>query len=223
MSRALKQHPVQAQHYPLHPSRKMVIDPISQKPIVMPEEITRKTGPMINAMAATTAARLARVRTSTIMDSMRTFRKLPHRLEPIARIGSVAFINDSKATNTNAAWYALDLTPAPIVWIMGGIDKGNDYEALLPLVREKVAAIVCVAKDPAPFQRVFGDIVPFYATQDMNEAVRKAYELAPENAYVLLSPACASFDLFENYEARGEAFRRAVQLLQESLSHESHP
>lgn len=167
-----------------------------------------------NAMAASTAARLLKIRKQTIRDSMESFQGVEHRLEQLGKINKVAFINDSKATNVNATFYALGSMNAPTVWIVGGVDKGNAYEDLLSLVNEKVKAIVCLGIDNHKIFEVFGNCVDtVIETSNMTDAVTKAFSLTEENDAVLLSPACASFDLFENYEDRGRQFKEAVQSL----------
>lgn len=167
-----------------------------------------------NAMAASTAARLLKIRKQTIRESMESFHGVEHRLEQLGKINKVTFINDSKATNVNATFYALDSMNAPTVWIVGGVDKGNKYEDLLALVNEKVKAIVCLGIDNEKIYEAFSNCVDTITeTSSMSDAVVKAYELTEENDAVLLSPACASFDLFENYEDRGRQFKIAVQSL----------
>jgi UDP-N-acetylmuramoylalanine--D-glutamate ligase len=167
-----------------------------------------------NAMAASTAARLLKIRKQTIRESMESFHGVEHRLEQLGKINKVAFINDSKATNVNATFYALDSMNSPTVWIVGGVDKGNKYEDLLALVNEKVKAIVCLGIDNHKIYEAFSNCVDtILESSNMEDAVSKAYELTEENDAVLLSPACASFDLFENYEDRGRQFKNAVQRL----------
>lgn len=167
-----------------------------------------------NAMAASTAARLLKIRKQTIRESMESFRGVEHRLEQLEKIGKVTFINDSKATNVNATFYALDSMNAPTVWIVGGVDKGNVYEDLLSLVNEKVKAIVCLGIDNQKIIEVYSNCVEtIIQTSSMAEAVTEAYALTEEHDAVLLSPACASFDLFENYEDRGRQFKTVVQSL----------
>ncbi len=167
-----------------------------------------------NAMAASTAARLLKIRKQTIRESMESFQGVEHRLEQLGKINKVAFINDSKATNVNATFYALDSMTAPTVWIVGGVDKGNVYEDLLPLVNEKVKAIVCLGIDNQKIYNAFSNCVDtIIESSNMPDAVAKAYGLTEDNDAVLLSPACASFDLFENYEDRGRQFKDAVQYL----------
>ncbi len=165
-----------------------------------------------NAMAASTAARLLKIRKQTIRESMESFHGVEHRLEQLGKINKVNFINDSKATNVNATFYALGSMNAPTVWIVGGVDKGNKYEDLLALVNEKVKAIVCLGIDNQKIIEAFSNCVDvILETSSMQDAVAKAYELTEENDTVLLSPACASFDLFENYEDRGRQFKNTVQ------------
>ena len=167
-----------------------------------------------NAMAASTAARLLKIRKQTIRESMESFRGVEHRLEQLEKIGKITFINDSKATNVNATFYALDSMNSPTVWIVGGVDKGNVYEDLLSLVNEKVKAIVCLGIDNQKIIEVFSNCVEtIIQTSSMAEAVTEAYALTEEHDAVLLSPACASFDLFENYEDRGRQFKTVVQSL----------
>jgi UDP-N-acetylmuramoylalanine--D-glutamate ligase len=137
-----------------------------------------------------------------------------HRLEKVLKIQNVQYVNDSKATNVNATFFALDSMTAPTVWIVGGVDKGNDYTELMPLVREKVKAIVCLGVDNKKIIDEFGNVVDIMVeVMNMSDAVRTASKLAEKGDTVLLSPACASFDLFENYEDRGRQFKVAVQNL----------
>ena len=167
-----------------------------------------------NTMAASMAAKLIGIRKQTIRESIANFQGAPHRLEKVLKIHHVQYINDSKATNVNATYYALDSMSAPTVWIVGGVDKGNDYKELMPLVREKVKAIVCLGTDNSKIKEVFGNVVDLMVeTFAMEEAVKVAYKIAERGDTVLLSPACASFDLFENYEDRGEQFKQNVKLL----------
>ena len=167
-----------------------------------------------NTMAAATVARLLGIRKETIRQSVANFQGAPHRLEKVLKIQHVQYINDSKATNVNATYYALESMNNPTVWIVGGVDKGNDYRSLLPLVREKVKAIVCLGVDNAPIIEAFGNVVDLMVeSYGMTEAVKIAYKIAERGDTVLLSPACASFDLFENYEDRGRQFKEAVQSL----------
>lgn len=167
-----------------------------------------------NAMAALTVATLLRIRKQTIRESLEGFQGVEHRLEKVLKINNVMYINDSKATNVNATFFALDSMENPTVWIVGGVDKGNDYSELLPLVNEKVKAIICLGVDNEKIINAFGNVVDtIIETDSMAMAVQVAYKLAERNNTVLLSPACASFDLFENYEDRGRQFKDAVRNL----------
>ncbi|MFK5879661.1 MAG: UDP-N-acetylmuramoyl-L-alanine--D-glutamate ligase [Flavobacteriaceae bacterium] len=167
-----------------------------------------------NAMAASMASQLLKVRNQTIRESLENFEGAEHRLEKVLKISGVEYINDSKATNVNATYYALDSVTAPIVWIVGGVDKGNDYFDLMPLVREKVKAIVCLGVDNQKIVQTFSSVIDLIVeTVGAEEAVKVAYKIAEKGDTVLLSPACASFDLFENYEERGRQFKQAVREL----------
>ena len=167
-----------------------------------------------NAMASGMIAQLLNVRNETLRESLEDFESVEHRLESVLMINGVQYINDSKATNINATFYALDSMKSDTVWIVGGIDKGNDYTDLLPLVHEKVKAIICLGVDNEKIKEAFSNVVDLIVeTQGAEEAVKVAYKLAQKGDAVLLSPACASFDLFENYEDRGRQFKAAVRLL----------
>lgn len=167
-----------------------------------------------NTMAASTAAKLIGIRKETIRQSVANFQGAEHRLEKVLKIHHVAYVNDSKATNVNATYYALESMKTPTVWIVGGIDKGNDYKSLMPLVREKVKAIICLGKDNSKIKEAFGNAVDLMVeTYAMDEAIKVAYKIAERGDTVLLSPACASFDLFDNYEDRGNQFKAAVRNL----------
>ncbi len=167
-----------------------------------------------NSMAAALAAKAMDVNKTVIRDSLASFKGLEHRLENVLSVGGVMYINDSKATNVDAAWYALECQRKPVVWIVGGVDKGNNYSSLVPLAKEKVKAMICLGKDNAKFHEAFKGVVK--SIQDASsaeEAVKLAYKQAKEGDVVLLSPCCASFDLFENYEDRGNQFKEAVRRL----------
>lgn len=167
-----------------------------------------------NAMAAAMTATLLKVRKDTIRESLEDFEGAEHRLESVLKINGVQYINDSKATNVNATFYALDSMKSPTVWIVGGVDKGNDYLDLMPLVREKVKAIICLGLDNQKIVQTFNNVVDLIVeTAGAEEAVKVAYKIAEKGDAVLLSPACASFDLFENYEDRGNQFKQAVREL----------
>ena len=167
-----------------------------------------------NALAAGIAARLLDIRESLVRESLMDFENVEHRLEFVASVNGIEFINDSKATNVNAAWYALESMTNPTVWIVGGVDKGNDYSELLPLVKEKVKAIVCLGTENQKIIEAFsGEVDTVVEASSAEEAVAHAYRLAQAKDTVLLSPACASFDLFQNYEDRGCQFKAAVRKL----------
>jgi UDP-N-acetylmuramoylalanine--D-glutamate ligase len=167
-----------------------------------------------NSMAAAIAGKVLNIRKETIRESLTDFQGVEHRLESVIMVAGINFINDSKATNVNSTWYALECQKTDVIWIAGGIDKGNDYSELSSVVREKVKAIVCLGKDNSKIIDAFTDMVPtIVETTSMEEAVRSAYYLAHKGDTVLLSPACASFDLFRNYEDRGQQFKMAVRNL----------
>ncbi len=165
-----------------------------------------------NAMAAIMTASLLKVRNNTIRESLEDFEGVSHRLENVLQIKGVQYINDSKATNVNATYYALESLQSPVVWIVGGVDKGNDYSDLLPLVHEKVKAIICLGVDNSKIIQTFQNVIDLIVeTAGMEEAVKVAYSVSERGDAVLLSPACASFDLFENYEDRGDKFKKAIR------------
>ncbi len=167
-----------------------------------------------NSLAAAIVANVLNIRKETIRESLSDFQGVEHRLEPVLTVCGINFVNDSKATNVNSTWYALECMPTGIVWIAGGIDKGNDYSELMQLVRRKVKAIVCLGKDNRKIMSSFSEVgTTIVETGSMEEAVRSAYYLAGKGDTVLLSPACASFDLFDNYEDRGRQFKQAVRNL----------
>ena len=169
---------------------------------------------LLNAMAASTVARLLDIRKESIRESLTHFKGAPHRMEKVLTIQHVSYINDSKATNINATFFALDSMETPFVWIVGGVDKGNDYEILLPMVRKKAKAIICLGVDNEKLRNTFENVTDiFIETQSMSEAVKIAHKVAVPKDTVLLSPACASFDLFQNYEDRGNQFKEAVRNL----------
>ncbi|WP_432222286.1 UDP-N-acetylmuramoyl-L-alanine--D-glutamate ligase [Flavobacterium sp. TMP13] len=169
---------------------------------------------MKNAMAASSVAKLMQIRKATIRESLSNFQGVEHRLEKVLKIQNVQYINDSKATNVNATFFALDSMNGPTVWIVGGVDKGNDYNELMSLVREKVKAIICLGVDNRKIIDAFGNVVDMMVeVNNMQDAVKTAQRLTEKGDAVLLSPACASFDLFENYEDRGRQFKQAVQNL----------
>jgi UDP-N-acetylmuramoylalanine--D-glutamate ligase len=190
--------------------------------IINEEEFTMETETMAlegkhnmkNAMAATSVAKLMKIRNATIRESLSNFQGVEHRLEKVLKIQNVQYINDSKATNVNATFFALDSMNTPTVWIVGGVDKGNDYNELMSLVREKVKAIICLGVDNKKIINVFGNVVDMMIeVNTMEDAVKMGQRLTEKGDTVLLSPACASFDLFENYEDRGNQFKQAVKNL----------
>ncbi|MBK7628928.1 MAG: UDP-N-acetylmuramoyl-L-alanine--D-glutamate ligase [Bacteroidales bacterium] len=167
-----------------------------------------------NSMAAAIAGKVLNIRKEVIRESLADFQGVEHRLEPVITVCGINFINDSKATNVNSVWYALECMENDIVWIVGGVDKGNDYSELFSVVKKKVKAIVCMGKDNKKIVEAFKDkVATIVETGSMEEAVRSSYYLAKKGDTVLLSPACASFDLFRNYEDRGRQFKQAVRNL----------
>ncbi len=169
----------------------------------------------MNALFAVRAAQALGISQEAIQRGLNTFVNVPHRMERVGEINGAMYINDSKATNVDAVFYALDAMTTPVVWIVGGQDKGNDYEPLRPLVRQKVKAIICLGADNAKIVDYFGgDVAHIVETRNAEDAVRAAMQVAQYGDTVLLSPACASFDLFRNYEDRGDQFREAVLKIQ---------
>ena len=167
-----------------------------------------------NSMAAAIAAKAMDIDNDVIRNGLATFQAVEHRLEKVLSIKDVLYINDSKATNVDAAWYALECQTRPVVWIVGGTDKGNDYTSLLPLAKEKVKAMICMGLDNKKFHESFEGIVPeIHDVTSASDAVKLAHKLAVSGDCVLLSPCCASFDLFKNYEDRGRQFKEAVRNL----------
>ena len=167
-----------------------------------------------NSMAAALAAKAMNIGDTEIREGLATFQAVEHRLENVLSIKDVLYINDSKATNVDAAWYALECQTRPVVWIVGGTDKGNDYSSLIPLAKEKVKAIICMGLDNAKIHAAFEEVVPkMYDVTSAQDAVQTAHKIAASGDVVLLSPCCASFDLFKNYEDRGRQFKDAVRSL----------
>ncbi len=165
-----------------------------------------------NSMAASMAATAVDIRKEKIREALQTFESLEHRMESVGVVKGITFINDSKATNVNSTWYALESMTQPVILILGGVDKGNDYSLLKELVKEKVKAIVCMGVDNRKIHEAFGDTVSLIVnTQTAADAVQSAYHFGNKGDVVLLSPACASFDLFKNYEDRGKQFKQAVK------------
>ncbi len=222
----LKKHPVQSTLLPFsltktiekgaYLNKENIIITIDNNQIIMPTTNLALEGKhnVKNAMAASTVAHLLKIRKQTIRESLENFQGVEHRLEQVLKINKVQYINDSKATNVNATYYALESMQTPTVWIVGGTDKGNSYEELFPFINEKVKAIICLGVDNEKLLHTFGNMVDvIIETQFMSEAVKIAYKVAEAGDSVLLSPACASFDLFENYEDRGRQFKNAVRNL----------
>jgi UDP-N-acetylmuramoylalanine--D-glutamate ligase len=166
-----------------------------------------------NSMAASIISQVLDIRKDVIRESMSDFQNVEHRLETFMTISHVDYINDSKATNVNSSWYALESMTHPTAWIVGGVDKGNDYTQLTELVKEKVKFIIALGKDVDKIHAAFGDLVEVYNAADMGEAVGIAYRFTNKGDAVLLSPCCASFDMFDNYEQRGNSFKDMVRSL----------
>ena len=226
ISEYLKKHSIQSTLLPFSLTKKIengayldndnIIITINNNKIIMPAKNIALDGKhnTKNAMAASTVSHLLKIRKQTIRESLENFQGVEHRLEQVLKINKVQYINDSKATNVNATYFALESMDAPTVWIVGGVDKGNDYTELFPFVNEKVKAIICLGVDNQKLIQSFGNMVDVIVeTQFMSEAVKIAYKIAESGDNVLLSPACASFDLFENYEERGRQFKEAVRNL----------
>lgn len=190
--------------------------PNQNQPLIMTIEQLALQGKhnVYNSMAASLAARIVDVRKEIIRESLQDFQNIEHRLEFVASINGIEFVNDSKATNVNSAWYALESMQKPIIWVCGGQDKGNDYNELSELVKAKVKAIVCLGKDNKKIIDAFKDLVDVIVeTDNAADAVAASYKIGKKGEVVLLSPACASFDLFQNYEDRGMQFKAAVRSL----------
>ncbi len=222
----LKSHPIQSTLLPFsltktiengaYLEKETIKITIDNNQIIMPTTNLALEGKhnIKNAMAASTVAHLLGIRKQTIRESLENFHGVEHRLENVLKINKVQYINDSKATNVNATYYALESMETPTIWIVGGQDKGNNYEELFRFVNEKVIAIICLGVDNEKLMNTFGNMVDIIIeTQFMSEAVKIAYKVAEAGDNVLLSPACASFDLFENYEDRGRQFKDAVRNL----------
>lgn len=222
----LKSHPVRSTLLPFSLTRKLeqgaFFENNNIKILIDNSQITMPTANLAlegkhnikNAMAASTVAHLLKIRNHTLRECLENFHGAEHRLENVLRINKVEYINDSKATNVNATYFALESMEAPTVWIVGGVDKGNNYKELFPFVNEKVKAIICLGVDNKKLFETFGNMVDVIVeTQYMSEAVKIAYKIAEAGDNVLLSPACASFDLFDNYEDRGRQFKEAVRQL----------
>jgi UDP-N-acetylmuramoylalanine--D-glutamate ligase len=225
----LKDHPVKARSYPFSIEKTIEngaylenntihinLHQTNQQPLIMSltELALQGKHNIYNSMASGIVAKVLELRNESIRESMGNFRNIEHRLEHVAKISGIDFINDSKATNVNSTWYALESMPSQVVLILGGVDKGNDYNMLKDLVKNKVKSIVCLGKDNKRIHDAFEDDVDVIVnTSSAQEAVQIAYHLAKKGDTVLLSPACASFDLFKNYEDRGDQFKQAVKEL----------
>ena len=220
----LKENKIEAQLIPFSVERELefgafikdknIITKINTEQFIMPLSNLALKGKhnVKNAMASAMSAQLLKVRKQTIKESLSNFEGAEHRLENVQKVKEVQYINDSKATNVNATFYALECMDDPTIWIVGGVDKGNDYHDLLPLVREKVKAIVCLGVDNKKIIETFSNVVDMIIeTAGAEEAVKVSAKLAAKGDNVLLSPACASFDLFDNYEDRGRQFKKAVR------------
>src|SRR5690606_24934915 len=224
----LKNNTTKAQLIPFSISKKIkgqgayleknkIIAMVNNEQITIPVEEIAIEGKhnLKNAMAATLVAQMMRVRKQSIRESLSNFQGVEHRLEKVARIQKVQYINDSKATNVNATYFALESMTGPTIWIVGGVDKGNDYDELLPFVHEKVKAIVCLGIDNEKIKRSFSNIIEdIVEASSMREAVHLAKSFSEPGDTVLLSPACASFDLFKSYEDRGNQFKNEVNKLE---------
>ena len=220
----MRQHTIKARHWPFSIERSM-----EQGAIIKNDQLTITTDKstfsmsmielalkgkhnIYNSMAAGIGARLLELRKEPIREALADFQNVEHRLEHVAMVHGIEFINDSKATNVNSVWYALESISKPMIWLVGGVDKGNDYTMLRDLVKNRVKAIVCMGTDNAAIHAAFDGLVPTITdTNSAEQAVRTAYDMAEAGDVVLLSPACASFDLFENYEDRGRKFKAAVR------------
>lgn len=222
----LEQHTIQAQKVPFSITKELeygayikdenLIINIDENKLTMPINTLALKGThnQKNAMASSTVAKLLKIRKQTIRESLANFDGVEHRLEHVLKINNVNYINDSKATNVNATFYALESMTSDTIWIVGGVDKGNDYSQLNSLVNEKVKAIICLGVDNEKIMKAFNNCVDvMIQTESMSEAIKIAYKLGERGDSVLLSPACASFDLFKNYEDRGRQFKDAVRQL----------
>lgn len=224
----LKDKKIRAKQYPfsikkkveqgayLNENNQVVINTNQLNPLLMTIQELALQGKhnLYNSMAAGVAGKLVDIRKDTIRESLSDFHNIDHRLEVVGNVHGIEFINDSKATNVNSTWYALESMSNPVILILGGVDKGNDYFMLNDLIKEKVKAIICLGTDNKKIIKAFSAIVPtIIEANSAKEAVANAYKLGKKGDTVLLSPACASFDLFENYEDRGTQFKQAVKAL----------
>jgi UDP-N-acetylmuramoylalanine--D-glutamate ligase len=229
-AKALAAHPVAAQMLPFSllppatpgafgafatgPQTYTLTDPKTQETMTIEELALQGKHNAYNSLAAGLSARLLQVRQEAVRESLAHFESLEHRLETVTSVHGISFINDSKATNVNSTYYALESMQHPTVWIVGGVDKGNDYSELMSLVASKVKAIVCLGVDNSKILAAFANShLPVVETHSMEDAVKASYSLARKGDTVLLSPCCASFDLFQNYEDRGRQFKASVRSL----------
>lgn len=228
IEKGLKEKKINAKQYPfsikqkleagayLNEENQVVINTNHINPLFMTIQELALQGKhnIYNSMAAGVAGKLVEIRKDTIRESLSDFHNIDHRLEVVGNVHGIEFINDSKATNVNSTWYALESMSNPVILILGGVDKGNDYSMLNDLVKEKVKAIICLGTDNKKIIKAFGNIIETITeAKSAKEAVAQAYKLGKKGDTVLLSPACASFDLFENYEDRGVQFKQAVRAL----------
>lgn len=226
IAQEIKKRKIKAKQYPFSITKKIkegaclnkneLIINLNKNPLSMTIQELALQGKhnIFNSMAAGIVARIMEVKKEVIRESFSDFENVEHRLEFVARVHGIEFINDSKATNVNSTWYALESMSNPVIWIVGGNDKGNDYSILRDLVKEKVKAIVCLGVDNKKIKKAFSDIVEtIIETGSAKDAAFQAYKMGKKGDTVLLSPACASFDLFENYEDRGNQFKQAVKSL----------
>lgn len=192
---------------------------LNKKIKINPSEIALKgKHNMLNTMFAVLAATLAGANEKAVREGLLDFKNVAHRMENVANINGISFVNDSKGTNVDATAYALDSYSGPLIWIAGGVDKGNEYEVLYPIVRGKVKTLICLGKDNEKLKKLFSGVIPVIKeTQRIEEAVSWGLELGEKGDIVLLSPACASFDLFKNYEDRGNQFKSAVEALKSTV------
>jgi UDP-N-acetylmuramoylalanine--D-glutamate ligase len=215
LARAIEKHPMQSKMIPIRENDYINGIPSKDGKIIFDISIQGRHN-LFNARCSVEACRILGISESALAEGLKSFVNLPHRLEVCRILDQVTFINDSKATNTDAVYFALEAMTAPVIWIAGGTDKGNDYGVLMSLVRDKVKALVCLGVDNSKLRDAFSNVVPVSETTKMSEAVQKAMELASEGDIVLLSPACASFDLFRNYMDRGDQFKNEVLKLKNS-------
>ena len=203
-------------HHAIYTKNKKIISSINKEKFMLSTDKIQIKGihNLQNSMAAISVAQILKISNQKIKESLKTFKNIPHRLEYFLTIHKVKYINDSKATNVNSVYYALNSFDEPIIWVVGGIDKGNNYDDLIPLVKRKVKAIICLGKQNKNLIDVFSKCAELIiSTDNMNDAVNSAYKVSKPGDVVLLSPACSSFDLFDSYEDRGNKFKEEVRKL----------